>query len=200
MEGIYTIIKQLRDDVEQKRATPDRFLAAGRQTIPFIHLIRKHTFDLTKKYIQSQKLGSIPKGIKLTNFCYDQDETKLNNRITDIFKNYSSQISIESDPRAKTMTYSLFGLMFRIANTESMYISNHLLALVDKPNAQFGEYVSGENCTSADDRGNCDNFCDGIHTLATLHRRVPPFHPNCNCFAIYYTIDELNDSNKEEQS
>lgn len=209
MEIIFAYLKQMRDALnEDLTKSPTRkdtnwaapiLMNTGNRIFVQIDRIRAKTFQLTKTYIETQKIGTFPNAIKLADFCYDGDHNKFKQRVLDIFARYAAQLRIEKTSRPDTMMYSLFGLMFRIADTESMYIANHLLALASKGEAQFGEYVSGENCISKDPVGVCDQYCNGIHTLATLHRKIPPFHPNCHCFAVYYTIDELNDSNKEEK-
>ena len=173
-------------------------LNAGYRVYPRIQQVRRKTVLLTKTYAESQHL-KLPKKIDWENLCYDGNEKALEDRVINIYRQYANQLKTEKQVRPDTLMYSLAGLMLRIMDTEAMYLSNHLLALVEPGHAQFGEYVSGENCTSNEPESICDQYCDGIHTLATLHQRVPPFHPNCHCFAVYYTIDELNDSNKEEK-
>lgn len=203
MQEVYSILKQLRDQIDENDnplATATKIRNTGQQISKLVEKIRQSTAKITQRYIKENKIGEFPKVLDLDHWCYDGDIKKLDKRVANLFNTYADQALKEDIFRPDTMTYSLFGLVFRIANTESMYLANHLLMVVSKDKAQFGEYVSGENCISDDEPNICDNFCNGIHTLATLHRRVPPFHPNCNCFAIYYTIDELNDSNKEEQS
>lgn len=201
MQEVYSILKQLRDQVDEESnpltvATSIR--NTGQHISKLVEKIRQSAAKITQRYIKENKIGEFPKVLDLDHWCYDGDVKKLDERVANLFNTYADQALKEDIFRPDTMTYSLFGLVFRIANTESMYLANHLLMLASKGSAQFGEYVSGENCPNSEMI--CDHYCNGIHTLATLHQRIPPFHPNCNCFAIYYTIDELNDSNKKEQS
>ena len=203
MQAIYSILKELRDICEENPDTTadtvwlrTHLLKTANQIFPLIQRIRSKTYDFTKQY--AKDYGKLPpKAEALAQFCYDEDENELKTRFTDIYSGYADQAAKEKNFRVDTMMYSLFGLTYRIADTEAMYLSNHLLKIVKF--GEFGEYVSGENCVSDDPSGICDQYCNGIHSVAMLHQHIPPFHPNCHCFAVYYTIDELNDSNKEEK-
>lgn len=229
LEKIHDEIKKTMEfamnNLNNEAAILQKFKELGTIVFNSTMIVLQNTTEITLEQLREQYHLSAQdiKSIKIVKsmLCYEGSPEAMKQNIENNYQSYALSISREKDTqrdergtrkktpanrdgrlprRTQGLQQSLLGYALTIMDTEAMYLNNHLLMNVAQRYAQYGECVSGEYCTSYDDLGNCTQYCDGVHSLATLYsRKQPPFHPNCHCFYVFYTINELNDSNKEEK-
>lgn len=167
--------------------------------IEVLALINKLSLNELKEIYNFSK-NDIQQLQGLEELVYEGSFKNLKQHMDDIFNKYARSFleidtQVNENNRKTALQISIMRHMNIIFHTEALYFNNHKLAISIKGRASFCEIVSGENCTSH--QINCDDFHGQIHPLAWLNNHNPPYHPNCHCFPIFYTMNEVKDNTKE---
>lgn len=110
----------------------------------------------------------------INKLTYSGDNLTLKQRINNHCKEYN-----KNAPTKERLLYD----MMKILNTEAICIMNNLIA-----NKIKFEYAAVE------DDGNCCDLCSEYAEQDYVpidNFEEPPYHPNCECIAVYFTSKEI---------
>lgn len=110
----------------------------------------------------------------INKLTYSGDNLTLKQRINNHCKEYN-----KNTPTKERLLYD----MMKILNTEAICVMNNLIA-----NKIKFEYAAVE------DDGNCCDLCSEYAEQDYVpidNFEEPPYHPNCECIAVYFTSKEI---------
>lgn len=116
----------------------------------------------------------------LEDLTYSKDGKSLEERIK---KHYDVAIG-----RANVKDY-LYNRIVLIMDTETLYVSNHVIHGKLKKYATHVEVVGVAECT--DNSGLCETYVNKGKIPIEELEELPPYHPDCECEVVYYIEEKV---------
>lgn len=134
------------------------------------------TLEHIRKIYEIEILNETITEKDVNKLTYSDDNLTLEQRVYNHCEEYNENI-----PSKERLLYD----MIKILNTEALCIMNNLIA--NKIEFEYAAVESDGGCCDL-----CSEYIDQDY-IPINEFEEPPYHPNCECIAVYFTSDEIED-------
>lgn len=128
------------------------------------------------------------KKLDLKNLIWQKDGKLVEDRISSYCHAISTMIELTEEPNEQSLKNLLTYNLTRLLNTETMAIHNKAVWQLVKDKAIYVEIWNEDD--QCDGNCGCDVYYDKGKFLLKDLAELPPYHPDCECYPVYYMKDE----------
>ena len=142
-----------------------------------------HSLSLVKEayLIKDEKLN-------VKDLIWQKDGKTIEDRIENYCNEISELIELSEDPNEQSLKNLFIYNLTRLLNTETMSLHNKAVYQLVKNKVLYVEIWNEDN--ECDDHCGCDVYFNRGKFLVKDLSELPPYHPDCECYPVYYLKEE----------
>lgn len=124
------------------------------------------------------------KQLNLKDLTWQKDGKTIEDRINEYCYSIAQLIELEEIPNESKLKQILAYKLIRLLNTETMTIHNNFVWQLLNKEAKYVEIWNEDDQCDTD--CGCDAYFNHGKFLLTELEELPPYHPDCECYLVYY--------------
>lgn len=133
--------------------------------------------------------------LNLKDLTWQKDGKTVEDRIIQYCQSIATIIELEEEPEESRLKHLLTYNLVRLLNTETMTIHNNAIWQILKDKAIYVEIWNEDDQCDGD--CGCDVYFNHGKFLLSELKELPPYHPDCECYLVYY-FKEKGEKNEKE--